>query len=163
MRRTILASTFAATMLLAGCGADDTISTGTTGTAASTSSVAATTSAEGETTAPATPSPDAPEPVSPTTTTQAPPPAPAQQADPVQRTVDIIGFEFEPGTLTVPVGSTITWVQKDDSLHTVDFTDGTESGDLTQGQSYSRTFTEPGTYDYVCFYHPRMTATVIVE
>ncbi|GGC57462.1 cupredoxin domain-containing protein [Hoyosella rhizosphaerae] len=82
---------------------------------------------------------------------------------PVQRTIDIAEFRFTPGDITVPRGSTITWVQQDNSLHTVDFDDGVESGDMTQGDTYARTFTEPGTYTYVCFYHPRMVATVIVE
>lgn len=162
MRTTIPATAIAAALLLTGCGAGNDAAD----TAAGTSTASASTSAaEGTTESTAVvPLPGTAEPVAPPATTQAPAPqAPAPSADAVQRTVDIIDFEFEPGTLTVPVGSTITWVQKDDSLHTVDFTDGTESGDLTQGQTYSRTFTEPGTYDYVCFYHPRMTATVVVE
>ncbi|MBD8504977.1 cupredoxin domain-containing protein [Hoyosella sp. G463] len=150
MRTTILAPAVAAALLLTGCtAADDTTTAQATGV---------TTSAAGETTAPTPP------PATQAPSTQAPAPQePSASADAVEETIDIIDFRFAPGTITVPAGSTVTWVQKDDSLHTVDFTDGTESGDLTEGESYSRTFTEPGTYDYVCFYHPRMTATVIVE
>ncbi|MGH3516096.1 MAG: cupredoxin domain-containing protein [Haloechinothrix sp.] len=77
-------------------------------------------------------------------------------------TVEIVDFEFAPGDIEVPVGTTVEWTQQDSSLHTVDFEDGEESGDLEQGDTYSRTFDEPGEYPYDCFYHPRMTATVTV-
>lgn len=76
--------------------------------------------------------------------------------------VDIVDFAFSPDDLEVPVGSTVEWVQQDDSRHTVDFEDGEESGDLEQGDTYRRTFDEAGTYDYICFFHPRMTASVTV-
>lgn len=77
--------------------------------------------------------------------------------------VDIVDFVFQPGEITVPVGSTVTWTQQDASLHTVDFDDGEKSGDMPDGDTYSRTFDKPGSYPYICFYHPRMTGTVTVE
>ncbi|MPY80446.1 MAG: hypothetical protein GEV04_18705 [Actinophytocola sp.] len=77
--------------------------------------------------------------------------------------VQIVDFTFEPGDITVPVGTTVVWVQQDDSTHTVDFDDGTQSGDMAKGDTYKRTFDEPGKYPYVCFYHPRMTGTVTVN
>ncbi|MDV6011381.1 cupredoxin domain-containing protein [Haloechinothrix sp. LS1_15] len=82
--------------------------------------------------------------------------------DGAEETVEIVDFQFEADDLAVPVGTTVTWIQRDESLHTVDFDDGEESGDLEAGESYSRTFDEPGEYPYDCFYHPRMTATVTV-
>jgi plastocyanin len=79
-----------------------------------------------------------------------------------EETVQISGFVFEPETLEVPVGTTVEWVQLDSSRHTVDFEDGEESGDLEEGDTYQRTFDEPGEHPYICFFHPRMTATVVV-
>lgn len=101
---------------------------------------------------------------------QSPSPGAQKQAQgspktPVARqvSIEIDAFAFSPDTLTVPSGTAVTWVQRENSLHTVDFTDGIKSGDLRSGDTYSRTFTEKGTYGYVCFYHPRMTGTIIVE
>lgn len=79
-----------------------------------------------------------------------------------EKKVDIVNFVFERGELTVPAGTTVTWTQQDSSLHTVDFEDGEKSGEMAQGDTYSRTFDEPGEYPYICFYHPRMTGTVTV-
>lgn len=76
--------------------------------------------------------------------------------------VRIVDFTFEPGNITVPVGTTVVWTQLDQSTHTVDFDDGEKSGDMAKGDTYKRTFDEPGKYPYVCFYHPRMTGTVTV-
>jgi plastocyanin len=76
--------------------------------------------------------------------------------------IDIVDFTFEPETLEVANGTTVEWVQQDSSRHTVDFDDGEKSGDLEEGDTYRRTFDEAGTYDYVCFFHPRMTASVTV-
>jgi plastocyanin len=79
-----------------------------------------------------------------------------------EETVQISDFVFDPETLEVPVGTTVEWVQLDSSRHTVDFEDGEESGDLEEGDTYRRTFDEPGEHPYICFFHPRMTATVVV-
>jgi plastocyanin len=84
------------------------------------------------------------------------------EGDEAAAVVDIVDFTFEPNTLEVPTGTTVEWAQQDSSRHTVDFEDGEESGDLEEGDTYRRTFSEAGTYDYVCFFHPRMTATVTV-
>ncbi len=76
--------------------------------------------------------------------------------------VRIVDFTYQPGNITVPVGTTVVWTQLDQSTHTVDFEDGTTSGDMAKGDTYKRTFDKPGKYPYVCFYHPRMTGTVTV-
>jgi plastocyanin len=82
--------------------------------------------------------------------------------EPEEATIEIVDFAFQPETLEVPAGTTVEWVQLDSSRHTVDFEDGERSGDLAEGATYQRTFDEPGEHPYVCFFHPRMTATVVV-
>ena len=80
--------------------------------------------------------------------------------------VSIAGFKFNPGTITVKAGDTVTWTQKDSAPHTVTATSGPEmfdSGTLNKGQTFSHTFTKPGTYEYQCSIHPSMRGTVIVE
>ncbi len=79
-------------------------------------------------------------------------------------TVDIANFAFSPQTLTIQVGDTVTWTNRDDVPHTATSTTGAfDSGLRPQGQSYSFTFTEPGTYDYLCTPHPTMTGQIVVE
>jgi plastocyanin len=79
--------------------------------------------------------------------------------------VSISGFAFSPASLTVKAGTTVTWTNKDSDAHTVT-SQGTGgplgSVALSTGQSYSFTFTKPGTYAYLCTIHPFMTATVTV-
>lgn len=79
--------------------------------------------------------------------------------------VSIMGFAFSPASLTVKAGTTVTWTNKDSDAHTVT-SQGSggplASAALSTGQSYSFTFTKPGTYSYLCTIHPFMTATVTV-
>jgi nitrite reductase (NO-forming) len=73
---------------------------------------------------------------------------------------------YSPPTITVVIGvnNTVTWVNNDDAPHTVTATDGSfNSGNLNGGQSWSFTFTTPGTYTYYCAYHSWMKGTVIVK
>ncbi len=78
-------------------------------------------------------------------------------------TVEIADFAFAPATLTITVGDTVTWTNQDAVAHTATSTAGVfDSGDLEQGESYSATFTAPGTYDYLCTPHPSMTGRVVV-
>ncbi len=73
---------------------------------------------------------------------------------------------YSPSTITVVIGvnNTVTWVNNDDAPHTVTATDGSfNSGNLNAGQSWTFTFTTPGTYTYSCSYQPWMKGTVIVE
>jgi plastocyanin len=80
-------------------------------------------------------------------------------------TVDISGFAFSPASVTVKVGESVTWTNKDSVPHTVTAADGSfDSGSLAQGASFSFTFQKAGTYTYRCTVHPSMpTATVIVQ
>ena len=75
--------------------------------------------------------------------------------------IDIKDFAFNPDTITVTKGTTVTWTNKESAPHTVKGTAFT-SGTLNQGQSYSYTFNEAGTFEYLCGIHPSMRAKVIV-
>ena len=77
--------------------------------------------------------------------------------------VEIEDFAFAPGSLTVKVGTTVTWTNKDDIGHTATSDTGVfDSGTLQKGQSYSFTFSQAGTYGYFCKPHPYMVGTIIV-
>jgi len=79
-------------------------------------------------------------------------------------TVYIKDFMFAPVTLTVPVGTTVTWQNLDEEPHTVRSVDGqVKTGALDQNEHYSFTFDRPGTYKYVCSIHPSMVGTVVVK
>ncbi|HET8628078.1 MAG TPA: cupredoxin family copper-binding protein, partial [Thermomicrobiales bacterium] len=78
--------------------------------------------------------------------------------------VTIDNFNFVPNTLTVPVGTTVTWTNHDDIVHTVTSKDQVfNSGALDTNDSFTYTFTKPGTYPYFCAIHPIMTAQVVVQ
>ncbi|WP_319943336.1 cupredoxin domain-containing protein [Nocardia aurantia] len=75
----------------------------------------------------------------------------------------IDNFAFAPAALTVRVGSTVTWTNRDEEPHTVVSADGTlHSPGMGTGATYSFTFTKAGTVDYVCSIHPFMHGTVVV-
>ncbi|MDT5368065.1 MAG: hypothetical protein QOC62_2496 [Mycobacterium sp.] len=77
--------------------------------------------------------------------------------------VNIKDFKFDPATLTVPVGATVTWTNQDEEPHTIAAKDGSFHGPgMDTHGTYSFTFTKPGTYDYICSIHPFMTGTVVV-
>jgi len=73
-------------------------------------------------------------------------------------------FQFSQPALTVPVGTTVTWVNQDQDAHTVTADDGrfTSTG-LDHGEEFSYRFTAPGTYAYHCALHPHMTARIVVK
>jgi plastocyanin len=93
-------------------------------------------------------------------TTQAAPPA----APPAGADVKIDNFAFTPATLTVPVGTQVTWTNRDDIPHTVLSDDKSiKSKALDTDEKFSFTFTKPGTYSYFCSLHPKMKGTIVVE
>lgn len=75
--------------------------------------------------------------------------------------VDISGFAFNPGTLTVQAGTTVTWTNNDPAKHTI--TSATFNGDVNSGATFSFKFDTAGTYNYHCSIHPSMTGQVIVQ
>jgi amicyanin len=77
--------------------------------------------------------------------------------------VEIKNFAFEPKTVTIKLGQTVTWTNQDSVVHTVTGDGGIDSDDLSKGKSYSKTFDTEGAFDYHCSPHPQMTGKVIVE
>lgn len=76
----------------------------------------------------------------------------------------IQGMAFTPADITVTVGTTVTWTNKDNAAH--DVTSNASafgSGSLSKGGSYSFTFNTAGTYPYICSIHPSMVGTVTVK
>ena len=76
----------------------------------------------------------------------------------------IQNFAFEPSTLTVTVGTKVTWVNRDDEPHTATATDKRfSSKTLETGDRFSTEFKTPGIYKYYCALHPKMTGQIIVK
>ena len=82
-----------------------------------------------------------------------------------EQRVEIADQAFDPDTLTVAVGTTVTWVSADPNLpHTSNSEDEVWfSGTLNEGDDFSYTFEEAGTFAYFCEVHPSMTGTIVVE
>lgn len=90
----------------------------------------------------------------------------AGQGAPASAEVKIDNFSFAPATLTVAVGTTVTWTNRDDIPHTVVSTDDSKtfkSKVLDTDEKFSFTFSKAGTYPYFCSIHPKMTGTVVVK
>jgi plastocyanin len=88
-------------------------------------------------------------------------PVAAQGNDDAQ--VKVVDFAFEPATLEVPVGTTVTWTNTGSRPHTVTADDGSfDSGRLDPGEQFSQRFDQPGTFAYHCGFHPEMQATIVV-
>lgn len=82
----------------------------------------------------------------------------------MEKTVTIQNMAFEPATLTVKAGDSVTWINKDTVDHTATADDNTfDTGTLAQGQSKPVTFDKAGTFSYHCAIHPNMKATIIVQ
>jgi plastocyanin len=78
--------------------------------------------------------------------------------------VFIQGMAFNPSTITVTAGTTITWTNKDAVSHTVTSSTALfNSGSIGANGTYSFTFATAGTYAYYCAIHPSMTASVTVN
>jgi len=79
-------------------------------------------------------------------------------------TVEIMNFMFMPGSLTVPVGTTVTWKFDDSTAHTVSADDNSfASSPMANGQTFTHTFSTAGTVAYHCSIHPFMKGTIIVK
>ena len=75
----------------------------------------------------------------------------------------MIDNAFDPGTITVATGTTVTWSNIGQLPHTVTARDESfDSGFLMTGDSYRLTFNTPGPIDYFCTIHPEMVGTIIV-
>lgn len=93
-------------------------------------------------------------------------------ADSCKKTTDVPGLNevfiqgrsFNPSTITVSAGTTITWTNKDGIAHTVTSTTGAfDSQSISAGRDFRQLFSIAGTYPYYCTIHPSMTGRVIVN
>ena len=88
----------------------------------------------------------------------------ANTAEPASAEVKVDNFSFGPATLTVAVGTTVTWTNRDDIPHTIVSTDKVfKSKVLDTDEKFSFTFDKSGTYPYFCSIHPKMTGSVVVQ
>ena len=70
---------------------------------------------------------------------------------------------FSPASLTITTGSTVTWTNDDNVIHTVTTVDGNlNSGDIAVGASYSKTFSTAGTFNYYDAHNTSMTGVLVV-
>jgi plastocyanin len=90
--------------------------------------------------------------------------ASAQAESPTPVSVTITQFKFESAEITVDAGTTVRWVNRDETVHNVVSRDGRfASGGLDTGDSYQFTFAEPGDFAYLCALHPHMTGIIHVQ
>lgn len=123
------------------------------------------------------PSPEpSPVPAASTAASPAPAPSPASSAAPstagstapsatsVRPVIHIKNFAFVPETMTVAAGQSVLFVQDDQTPHTVTASDKSfDSGNLDQRATWAHAFAKPGTYAYICAYHPNMKGTIVVK
>ena len=77
--------------------------------------------------------------------------------------VKIANFTFDPPTLTVKAGTTVTWINADDIPHLVSEKDGKfRSSALDTNDKFSQTFSTAGTVEYFCAINPHMTGKIVV-
>jgi plastocyanin len=87
-----------------------------------------------------------------------------QQSSSATAEVRVDNYSFGPQTLAVAVGTTVTWINRDDDAHKIVSTDDVfKSKVLDTGEKFSYTFTKAGTYPYFCSIHPKMTGAVVVK
>lgn len=85
-----------------------------------------------------------------------------------QKTEDVAikGFAYDPSSITISKGTTVTWKNEDSAPHTFTTTKAPvsiDSGSIGNGDVFSYTFDTPGTYEYHCAIHPSMKGIVIVQ
>lgn len=86
---------------------------------------------------------------------------------PAPAKVAIQDLSYSPAQITISKGQSVTWTNQDSRDHTVKSADGAPasftSPNLSPGQSFTHSFSTPGTYPYGCAYHPRMKGTITVK
>ena len=153
-------------LLGAGCGGGG--GAAASATSSTTAALLTTTSTESTTTTTA---------AAPTTTTTRP--ATSTTTRPALTAVAIKGFMFQPNPLRIPVGATVMWTNEDEILHTVtsgmrtydeqhlqkDLIPGPPGFDFQldgKGKTARFTFSQAGTFSYLCSRHPGMDAQILV-
>jgi plastocyanin len=76
--------------------------------------------------------------------------------------ISIENFSFNSAAITIDKGTTVTWTNNDSAPHQIK-SDTFNSGTLSNGQSYSNTFNDSGTFNYSCAIHPSMTGSITVK
>ena len=95
--------------------------------------------------------------------------APSYAGTPVisdrEHTISITNFVFSPARLEITIGTTVTWVNNDPTLHEVAFIEASvdDAGAIDSSGSFSFPFNKPGTYNFYCGPHPGMSGTIIVS
>jgi plastocyanin len=89
------------------------------------------------------------------------------------KSVSIVDFAFQPGSVTISAGDSVVWTNNGQAPHTVTDDGGTFDSSpncpnnlsdcMQPGDSYSHTFDSAGTFSYHCKVHPNMTGTIVVE
>ena len=87
------------------------------------------------------------------------------RAEATPATVFIDNFIFNPKAVTVKAGTTVTWTNRDDIVHGIASSNNAfkKSPAMDTDDTYSFTFTTPGTYQYFCYLHPQMVGSIVVE
>lgn len=96
------------------------------------------------------------------TPTASPQPAAQSQNTVEANTITIANFAFNPGSLTIKVGTKVTWINQDSTAHRIK-SNTFNSTDLNQGEKFEFTFNNPGSFDYICGIHPSMSGKIVVE
>ncbi|HSM70972.1 MAG TPA: plastocyanin/azurin family copper-binding protein [Anaerolineales bacterium] len=94
----------------------------------------------------------------PPTVTEAPTEAPLEG----EVFINIVNLKFNESSVTIRVGTTVTWTNNDDSEHTVTADDGLFDTSVVDGDTFSFTFTEAGEFPYHCEIHRGMQGEIIV-
>ena len=76
--------------------------------------------------------------------------------------VAIANFAFSPAVVTVKQGATVTWTNRDEDAHSVAIGGVPASQPLQNGDAFTHSFAQPGTYSYICSIHPYMHGMVVV-
>ncbi len=88
---------------------------------------------------------------------------PSLPALPTAIAVDIVDRTFVPADITVAVGETVEWLNRDGEGHTVTASDGSfDSGLMAGGMTFARRFDTPGSVQYACAIHPEMRGSVTI-
>jgi plastocyanin len=94
----------------------------------------------------------------------APATTPAPGAATAAQAISIKDFSFEPPSVSIKVGGSVTWTNADDTAHSIESDSHTfDSPDsIDTGKSFTHTFASAGTFTYICGIHPQMKGTIVV-
>jgi plastocyanin len=77
--------------------------------------------------------------------------------------VSMVDYAFNPASMTIAAGTTVTWTNGGTQDHTVTADDGSfDSGHVAVSSTFTHTFAAAGTFAYRCTIHEQMTGTIVV-